>query len=273
MNFYKQFFAIIMVMFLSMRCFAQDSGFVYRDTSIVEIEKEQTIVDADDETIDSDKAETGVYYVDTTLRKNELTIPADSIVALKEMKDFAYAKNLDSLLNAYQKSQSSAAVPKEEPSLLQLFFSAKITAYFFWAIAIIFIVFVLSKLFFTEGFFQRSYKKAAVKILEDESDQLSHTTDYGKLVTLAVSQQNFRLAIRYLYLQTLQKLTLKEVITFTPDKTNYEYVQELSGKNYKNEFATLTLNYEYAWYGAFDIDEQIFTPIQQKFKQFNSVLL
>ncbi len=260
-------------MLFSMGCFAQDSGFVYRDTSIVEIDTQQTVVDKNDEDVNADEEETNVFYVDSTLRNNELFLVPDSMRSLKEMKEFAYAKNLDSLLNAYQNSQSHAAVPKEEPSLLQRFFGSKITAYFFWAIAIIFIVFVLSKLFFTEGFFQRSFKNAPVKILEEESEQLSYNTDYGKLIALAVSQQNYRLAIRYLYLQTLQKLTIKEVITFAPDKTNYEYVQELSGKNYKQEFAALTLNYEYAWYGAFDIDEKIFTPIQHKFKQFNSVLL
>ncbi|MEO6230393.1 MAG: DUF4129 domain-containing protein [Ferruginibacter sp.] len=272
MIFYRQLILVIPVMLLSMCCFAQDSTFVYRDTSIVEIEPPQTVVNGDDEDVNNDQEETGVFYVDTILRNNELVIAPDSIVSLKEMKDFAYAKNLDSLLIEYQKSQSKEIAPNEEPSWLLLFFGSRITAYVFWAIAIIFIVFVLSKLFFTEGFFQRSYKKAPVKILEDEFEQLSHNTDYGKLITLAVSQQNFRLAIRYLYLQTLQKLTLKEVITFAPDKTNYEYVQELSGKNYKKEFAALTLNYEYAWYGAFDIDEKIFTPIQNKFKQFNSVL-
>ncbi|CAN5506124.1 hypothetical protein BH11BAC3_BH11BAC3_47980 [soil metagenome] len=273
MIFSKQFISFISVMLLSTGCFAQDSGFVYRDTSIVEIETQQTVVDTNDEEVNADEEETDVFYVDTVLRHNELAILPDSMVSLKKMKDFAYAKNLDSLLNAYQNNQNNAAVPKEEPSWLQLFFSSKITTYVFWAIAVIFIVFVLSKLFITEGFFQRSYKKAPVKILEDDSEQLSHTTDYGKLIGLAVSQQNYRLAIRYLYLQTLQKLTTKGVITFAPDKTNYEYVQELNGKNYKNEFAALTLNYEYAWYGAFDIDEKIFAPIQHKFKQFNSVLL
>jgi len=134
----------------------------------------------------------------------------------------------------------------------------------------VFFFFVLYKLFFTQGFFQRSYATTNVTVLADDTQNLSKTADYTKLIAGAISNKNYRLAVRYHYLQTLQKLSLKEIIQFASDKTNYQYVNELAGKPYKKAFASLTLSYEYVWYGAFEIDENIFSAIQNQFKQFNA---
>ena len=101
-----------------------------------------------------------------------------------------------------------------------------------------------------------------------DEDDLSMTADYDKLIDQSITSKNYRLAIRYLYLKSLQKLTEKGAIIFAVDKTNYQYVRELSGKLYKNTFATLTLNYEYVWYGEFEIDQIIFFKLQTEFKQF-----
>ena len=137
-------------------------------------------------------------------------------------------------------------------------------------VAVVFVSFILYKLFFTEGFFQKTYAKIKVNGMPDETEHLSGNTDYGKLINQAISVKNYRMAVRYHYLQSLQKLSSKAVIQFAPDKTNYQYVRELSGKTYKNAFASLTLHYEYVWYGEFEVDENIFNAIQNKFKQFNN---
>jgi hypothetical protein len=40
----------------------------------------------------------------------------------------------------------------------------------------------------------------------------------------------------------------------------------MAGKKYSRAFAALTLDYEYVWYGEFEIDEVTFNLIQDKFK-------
>ena len=275
----RLFILMIAVLFCTVKSKAQDTGFVYRDTSIVGIDSVQTNsinmgTDAVPPGEDVEEAvENAVIYVDTSLTKNNLAIEPDSITSLKKQRAFAYARNLDSLLNAYQEQHKEKTEEiREEPSLLEGFFLSKITRYFFWSLAVFFICFILYKLFFAEGFFQRSYTRSAVNILDDQSERLSPDADYSKLIAQAVTQKNYRLAIRYYYLQSLQKLTAKGLIEFAPDKTNHEYLRELTGKKYKNEFAALTLNYEYAWYGEFDISETIFESVQQKFKHFNAIV-
>jgi hypothetical protein len=80
----------------------------------------------------------------------------------------------------------------------------------------------------------------------------------------------YRLATRYLYLQSIQKLNAAGAISFTADKTNSEYLNELTGKPYKPAFTSLTLNYEYVWYGEFLIEEPAFIQLQERFKKFNT---
>ncbi|MBC7887805.1 MAG: hypothetical protein H7Z13_07935 [Ferruginibacter sp.] len=212
----------------------------------------------------------GDYTADTTLLNNQLYVEPDSIKVLKSSKYFAYAKNLDSLLNKYQQSLETKEVPKKGISWLERILFSPVTKYFFWILAGLFAAFILFKLFFAEGFFQRSYAKANVAELHNERENLSTNADYGKLIAQAVIENNYRMAVRYHYLQSLQKLVAKGAIQFAAYKTNFQYLAELSGKTYKNAFAALTFNYEYVWYGEFEIDGDLFNAIQNKFKQFNS---
>jgi hypothetical protein len=274
MIFYRSVISIIAIMFCSFCAVAQENNYVYQDTAILQQDSIEAATRAielareNEDTVDEDESDD--YVADTVLQYNQLALNPDSIRNLKNSESFAYAKNLDSLLLAHQQALDKEEDQPKNRSLLERFFLSSLTKYFFWLLAAVFVAFVLYKLFFTEGFFQRSYAKSNVTTLEDESNELSKTADYAKLVALAVSNGNYRLAVRYHYLQTLQKLALKGLIQFAADKTNYEYVRELSGKSYKNDFASLTLNYEYVWYGAFGVDEMIFNSIQNKFKQFNN---
>ena len=210
---------------------------------------------------------------DTALQVNQYSLINDSAEALKNTSDFAYAKNLDSILKLLQKEELSEGKPvRKKASWLELFFFSPVTKIFFWLIACLFIGFILHRLFFTEGFFKRSTLQANVTVLKEEEEHLSATTDYLKLIQQAVSNKNYRLAVRYHYLQTLQKLSAKEIILFSVDKTNHQYITELSAKSYKNEFVQLTLAYEYAWYGGFVTDEMIFKSLQTNFKNFYDLI-
>ncbi|MEO6723617.1 MAG: DUF4129 domain-containing protein [Ferruginibacter sp.] len=273
MSFYRSVILILLSLLFVVNATAQDNRYVYKDTSIVDADSVETNVVVADNSGDEAVETAAIVYADTSLRYNQLTLERDSVEALKKLKALAYAKNLDSLLYQYQKGRKvEESEAKSSGSWLSNFFGSALTQYFFWLLAGVFIIFILYKLFFTQGFFQRSYAKAKVLETVDEREALSAETDFSKLIAQALGNKNYRLAIRYHYLQLLQKLTQKGIIEFTPDKTNYEYVTELSGKSYKKDFAAITLHYEYAWYGEFEIDEQTFGAIQNKFKQLNNLL-
>ena len=271
MSFRRSIIPLAVLLLSALYSTAQDNTYVYKDSALL---YEDSVVAAPMEMAppeDSSEQEPHEHITDTTLTTNQLSVDYDSVRALKNSKPFAYAQNLDSLLNEYQK-----AMVKEKPkssediSWLEAVLLSTFTFYFFWTLAVAFIILILYKLFFTRGFFQRSYARSKVNEVTEETEQVFTTADYGKLAAQAAAEGNFRVAVRYLYLQSLQKLTSKDILQFAADKTNYQYVTELSGKPYKKAFATLTLHYEYVWYGAFEIDEQLFNTIHNKFKQFNT---
>ena len=134
-----------------------------------------------------------------------------------------------------------------------------------------FIAFILYKLFLTESIFRKTTRRHDVSSQPPEEMVITPSA-YERLINDAIIDKDFRSAIRYLYLQTLQRLSMTGLIQSSPDKTNYEYVKELSGRIHQNEFASLTLNYEYVWYGKFNIDQEIFNRLQKEFKQYHQKL-
>jgi len=76
--------------------------------------------------------------------------------------------------------------------------------------------------------------------------------NYQQLIDEALNRQDFKAAIRYLYLSGLALLAKKERIRLAEWKTPYDYQLELSGKSIA-PYAKLTLLFEYVWYGDFDV--------------------
>lgn len=269
MTFIKFLISVTLVILCSQYCRAQDTDYVYADSSVIKADSLSTKALV----FDMKKNDRLNEYaaIDSSLKKAQVSVINDSAEALKSASSFAYAKNLDSILKVLQKKQRSQAPPSEvNLSWLERFFFSPITKVFFWILACLFIGFILYKLFFTTGIFQRQTATSNVTLQPIEEEPLLATTDYSKLIMQATGNKNYRLATRYHYLQTLQKLALKNAIQFAPEKTNHQYIVELFGKPYKDEFISLTLHYEYAWYGGFDLTEVIFAKIQNNFKQFNS---
>ncbi len=217
---------------------------------------------------------------DTSIAKNTFGNGNDSTQKWKNSADFAYIKNLDSLLrkgiglkadtvsidkNTDKKRAAPTASSTNSNSLLNSF-PVKI---FFWAMAILFIGFIIYKLFFTAVFFAKANTKVASQQIEDASSALNEYSAYNSFIREAEQKKDFNLSVRYLYLQTLRRLADRDLIRFSPDKTNYGYVKELSGRPYQQAFASLTLNYEYVWYGKFVIAENHYSQLKEEFISFN----
>ncbi len=104
------------------------------------------------------------------------------------------------------------------------------------------------------------------KPLEDDSP--SDAADFDKLIFQSKTNKNYRLAIRYLYLKTLHVLAASNLIAISSEKTNYQYIKEMSTHAGYKKFAALTSNYEYVWYGKFDVDQNLFERIENDFKKY-----
>jgi hypothetical protein len=102
-------------------------------------------------------------------------------------------------------------------------------------------------------------------ILISEINEDINKLDIVDLIKNAKTDKNWRLAIRYYYLNLLKALSNKEIIIWEINKTNKDYINELKTNNYYEKFKELSYIYNYVWYGNFNIDESSFIEISLKF--------
>jgi hypothetical protein len=88
----------------------------------------------------------------------------------------------------------------------------------------------------------------------------------------ALAQGNYRLAVRVHFLRLLRNLSDKNLIQYKQEKTNLDYLMELSSKTWYAEFFRLTRHFEYSWYGHFEVEEPTYRIIASEFNQFEKKL-
>lgn len=236
------------------------------DTTVIVAPPEVDTTVYEDEDYENSTEETTVRTYDTSLQFYRWYYPADSIQYLRKQKDFSYANNLDSLLkirqdelnNEQKKARNTTTTSVDIGGVLQTLI---------WIILIGTLLFVLYRVFLSDrGLFASPTKN---KTIEVQEELLTDDVYLEQQLKQALIDENFRLAIRYLYLQTLNRLSERNWLNLSPDKTNYQYVRELAKPQLQNGFSRITLHYEYAWYGDFHIDEAVYQQVKSDFDQFN----
>ena len=270
-----RFLSILTGLILSFNIQAQ----VYTDTSTAASD-----IEAAAEEDDSHKDATP-YYPDTLKRELRLIL-FDSVQAINSDKGFYYKTYMDSLLRATENRIKKILELRRKDSLRtdSLMRAGKSPSgrsltldggqFFNSAIGIIFLIiavalfgYIVYKLFLSNSsFLSRSRKNIASDIAVVEEEDAS---DVDSLLRNAIKNGNYRLAVRYLYLQSLKRLSERKYIEINTNKTNYEYVTEIRKHKFANEFASLTLQYEYVWYGEYPVDERLFEQIQNSFTRFS----
>jgi len=265
----KAFYISLMLMGLLSSVQAQKK-FIYEDTALLQKEEEAVMAPVEDSTAMVEPPVTVLEedeQADTTLRKNDLNLSYDSIKNWRNLKEYAYSKYLDSLLKNIKKKET-----KEQPARRGIstgFFNSGFVTVLLWALAIAFVVFILYRLFLADGAFRRKTRSANDTGSEVEEEMITNESDFDALIRQALQIGNYRQAVRYQYLRTLHLLADKNLVQLAPDKTNFQYVSEIANRNHQQPFASLTLNYEYVWYGEFEIDKNIYDKIESNFRGFN----
>lgn len=95
--------------------------------------------------------------------------------------------------------------------------------------------------------------------------------DFDQLINDALKEENHRLATRYLYLKSLKTLAKKGIIKWDYDKTNSDYLKEISKEDTKSLFQIISKIYDYVWYGEFPLDKDTFERNKIHFTRLNKV--
>ncbi|GAB3424862.1 hypothetical protein GCM10027516_26120 [Niabella aquatica] len=116
--------------------------------------------------------------------------------------------------------------------------------------------------------FRKKAASGATAIVADrEEDPLS--VPFPEAIKEAAQSKNYRLAVRLHYLQLLKTLSEKGIISYQPDKTNFDYLLQVRSTAHYHDFFSATRNYEYSWYGLFPIDEARYREIEGAFSHFH----
>lgn len=223
--------------------------------------------------------EQDLVYQDSTYDLKE----GDTILMWKKNRQFAYMYYLDSLLRKQNNLRSdTVSFDENTGTIIRKRFSQKVPPgagnilnglalkIFFWMVAVAFILFVGYKVLFKSSIFKRGnrrFKRADPE--EVNVEELYDFGEYDSLIAGAEKNNQFNSAIRYLFLKTLKTLSDQGFINFAPEKTNKEYLKELSQNQWYQEFEKLTAGYEYAWYGKFVIGKNKYAQIKEQFLGFN----
>lgn len=103
-----------------------------------------------------------------------------------------------------------------------------------------------------------------VYTLEEIEENLPET-DLEKYLRLALEAEDYKAAVRIYYLAIIQSLSKKNHIEWHREKTNYDYILELSGNSYFRIFSKLTLTFEIIWYGDADVTKQTYDSLSPNF--------
>ena len=112
--------------------------------------------------------------------------------------------------------------------------------------------------------------KEELKLVESEEEISS--LNFDQLITSAIDSKNFKLAVRYLFLKSLQQLSENAIIELRNNKTNYQYLSEIKNNQIANVFQKTTSLFEWVWYGNFPVDDKILKSSRNEFNQLFEML-
>jgi hypothetical protein len=137
--------------------------------------------------------------------------------------------------------------------------------YCLFGLAFLYVLTRLLRLDFTNVFGRRAQ---AVPLPYESAIEAIHAVDFTTALADAEAAANYRLAVRLGYLQVLRHLAERHLINWQPEKTNHHYLQELAGTRWAPDFATLTRQFEYVWYGELPIAPEAYPALRESRQHF-----
>jgi len=132
------------------------------------------------------------------------------------------------------------------------------------------LVFLILRLAGLDALYIFRRKAESADLPYSEMQENIHEINFDDGIETAVGQHNYRLAVRLLYLKCLKQLSDTGQIRWEINKTNNDYINELSNPSQRTAFNLLTRQFEYIWYGQFSIDAAVFARVNALFYDFKA---
>lgn len=112
----------------------------------------------------------------------------------------------------------------------------------------------------------RTLARDGTEITLANLDEYIHETDLERFLREALAAANWPLAVRLYFLQAIKQLSEKEAIAWSKEKTNRDYLREMSGHLLGAQFRNATRQYERVWYGNQPLSAEEFARLEPEFK-------
>lgn len=152
-------------------------------------------------------------------------------------------------------------------------FGVKLTP--FWTQFLKYLVYVLIAVFAIYFLIRLLGNETASAVIGRSSNNKSQVTiqnthieeiDLDSMIREQMDQGNYRGAIRYMYLNSLKKLSTAGKIDWDYQKTNADYLREIKDSELKEQFKDISYLYDHIWYGEFILDEKKFNEAAKIFE-------
>jgi hypothetical protein len=230
-----------------------------QDTTITE-----TVVEDADSAISIDQADTDYEHRNYFEHKAALAdtielrqVPGSIVDSLKKDDAFWYANHVFEKKVAKEKNFRTGKPPLQWMNMTTLL------------VIVVLFLGILAWYLLQNNIVGRRKTVIGEKVTEDITGENIFDINYQKEIEKAVNTGDYRLAIRLMFLRLLKELSQKKIIEYKQERTNFDYLVQLYRTGYYNDFFRLTRNYEYAWYGKFDVSPETFKIIKNEFESFD----
>lgn len=99
-----------------------------------------------------------------------------------------------------------------------------------------------------------------------DTENMIEKADFRQLIAEHEQKGDTRSCVRLYFLLTLKVLKNNDLINWLPDKTNSEYLNEITDQVLRNQFSYLSYLYEYVWYGEFTLENDDYLKAKSAFE-------
>lgn len=198
---------------------------------------------------------TGEQLNRTVTAQQWQTLTNDTVFNYKNRKEFV--KDL------VTKKEKPNAISEILGKILD-FFATTVGQFLFWGFILLILAYAGYKMLSDNSFLFKKDKKP-IQHSTEEIDEDITLANWEERMQQAIKNNDLRHAVRYSYMWLLQLLQYRELIQYRNDKTNYDYYNELIDTPYKQSFKQLSRQYEYAWYGHFNIADSAYDEYMSLF--------
>lgn len=110
-----------------------------------------------------------------------------------------------------------------------------------------------------------------IEELQEEAIDI-HDIDLHKMLSDALEANNYKMAIRAKFLILLKSLSTNELINWSIEKTNRDYIRETRSQPFTDQFSFLASQFDRTWYGNFTIDQSTYSTLVPYFDNLTTYI-